>query len=190
MTEVEAIRILESRIKGFAEHVETFVIENYEKLNQPILIVFFKRAANKIKIFDAVNGIDAIAEITYTQHKHKVFISSYEVISEYQQNGLGKLLFNLALAHSDYNGITSVYGHATPINEVKGISSTDKDSYDKIQQVLYKIYEKLGCEFDFYGENNTFSQEWKSGDKFKKIPKEFQKLITEFERLEVKNHTV
>ena len=190
MTELEAIKILEQQIKDLFLDCSTYVVKNHSKLNQPILIVFCRMSANKIKIFDAINGIDPIGEIVYTLHKHRAFISSYEVLSEYQQKGLGKLLFTLALAHADYNGITSIYGHATPINEVNGIDSQDENAYEEIQNILYTIYEKLGCEFDFYGDNNTFSQTWMSGEKFKKIPKEFQKLIKEYEFIKNKEHRI
>lgn len=182
MIESNAVNILEKEIKERLIDSVTYVIKSYPKLNESILIVFFKNSANKIKLFCEGSWMDPIAEITYTQHKGRVFISSYEVLEEYQQKGLGRLLFNLALAHADYNGITSLYGHATPINSVQGINNEEEGAYEKIQEVLYKIYEKLGCKFDFYGDNNTFSQEWKNGDRFNNLPVEFQSLIEEFEK--------
>ena len=179
--ELELIRNLASKIEKLSGGMTTYIIENYSKLNQPILIAFSDGAANKIFIYNTQNGSDAIGRIRYTNRTDKVYISSFEVERKYQQRGLGKLLFNLALAHADYIGVTKAYGHATPINEVLGINSANEDSFEQILQVLFVVYEKLGCKFDFHGENNTFTQLWKSGERFNKLPQDIQNTIKIFE---------
>ena len=91
-------------------------------------------------------------------------------------------MFQFALAHSDLLGATYLYGHADPIDEIKGVS---KYGYKAELMALIEIYKKLGCDFkkisyDEYTDKDTrkFEQTWEKGDKYNSANKNIQKLAT------------
>lgn len=174
MSEVEELEKLQDIIGKINNSVRTYIIFN-RKLNKPFLLAAVTKKSSKISLFAAGFGVSSVATLKYTIKPDRIFISSFEVNKQFQRNGLGKTIFNLALAHGDLEGATNAYGHAMPIDDIKGVPNTE-NYYEATQRVLYKIYEKLGCEFDFYGDNNTFTINWQSGDRFENLQDEFKEI--------------
>ena len=176
MSDIEKLEQLKQAILKINNTVNAYIIFN-KKLNKHLLLAAISKKSSKISLFDASFGITSIGTLKYTVKNDNVFISSFEVNKHFQRKDLGKTMFNLALAHGDLLGATSAYGHAMPIDDIQGVPNTE-NYYEATQRVLYKIYEKLGCEFDFYGDNNTFTINWRSGDRFENLPDEL-KIIAE-----------
>ena len=150
------------------EHVspdQTSVLFKNHKLNKYFLLMSIKGSHDKLMIFDPEDDMFNIATLLYTARGNKAYISSFEVHEEYQQNGFGRLMFEIALTHADILGITHVYGDVDPINNIKGVSGIEGVTFQDEQNALIKIYQKLGCSFDQNTER--FYQKWKSGEKIK-----------------------
>ncbi len=162
---------MDKNLNEFIERIDhvspdqTSVIFKNHKLNQHFVLMSIKGSHNKIMILNPEDDFCDIATILYTARGNKTFISSFEVNEDYQQNGLGRLLFDIALTHADILGITNVYGDADPINNIKGVSNQEGITFEDEQQAIIKIYQKLGCTFE--PESHRFYQEWKSGEKIK-----------------------
>lgn len=159
--------------KNFNEFIErldhisndqTAILFKNSKLNQNFIIMSVKGSHNKIMILNPIDNMNDIATILYTARGHKTFISSFEVNENYQQCGLGRLLFDIALTHSDILGITTVYGDADPINNIKGVSRKPGVSFDDERTAIKNIYQKLGCRIE---NDDRFYQDWKEGEKIK-----------------------
>lgn len=144
---------------------QTSVIFKNHKLNQHFLIMSIKGSQNKITILDPENDFCDIATILYTACGNKAYISSFEVNENYQQNGFGKLLFEIALTHADILGIKLAYGDVDPINTIKGISNVEGYTFEDEYNALITIYQKLNCKYD--QNTNRFYQKWNTGEKIK-----------------------
>ena len=112
---------IETAIKRHFKDVYTEVIK-FKKIDRPLLFVIRKKHDRILKLFDETKGLNEIAVIRYSITKDRVFVSTFEVNKDYQQKGIGKFMFQFALAHSDLLGATYLYGHADPIDEIKGVS--------------------------------------------------------------------
>ncbi len=161
---------MNTNLNEFFEHLEsvlpdqtTIVFKNH-KLNQTFVLMAIKGSHNKIMILDPSDDMSDIATLLYTARGHKTFISSFEVNENYQQCGLGRLLFEIALTHSDILGITTVYGDADPINNIKGVSGEPGISFEDERTAIKTIYQKLGCKIK---NDDRFYQDWKKGEKIK-----------------------
>ena len=139
-----------------------FQNKNFDK---PFLLMAIKGSHHKLLIYDETLDMTQIAEILYAIRGHKVYISSFEVNEDYQQNGIGRLLFNIAATHGDIENATFIYGDADPINNIKGVSDKEGVTFEDEQQTIFKIYQKLGCIVN--PETHGFYQVWKYGDKLK-----------------------
>ena len=103
-------------------------------------------------------------------------LGSAGLLSEFQQNGIGRLLFEIAIAHGNKMGANSLYGYASPTSSIKGVSNNEGTSYDKEQMALIDIYSHLGCEFIKNDDYFKFVKTWNRED-----VKEFEnKEINEF----------
>ena len=162
---------MDKNLNEFIEHIEsvspdqTSVLFKNHKLNQCFLIMSIKGSHNKIMILNPEDDFCDIATILYAIRGNKTYIASIEVNEDYQQNGFGRLLFEIALAHTDLCGLTLAYGDVDPINSIKGVSNVEGTTYEDEKTALIAIYQKLGCTYN--ETTNRFHQKWKSGEKIK-----------------------
>ena len=137
----------------------------HNNFDRPFLLIAIKGSHQKLLIYDELFNMTKVGEILYAIRGHKVYISSFEVNEDYQQNGIGRLLFNLAATHGDIENATFIYGDADPINNIKGVSGQEGVTFEDEQQAIFKIYQKLGCTVN--PETHGFYQVWKLGEKTK-----------------------
>ena len=177
-----------NKIKNCVKDV-TFEIMRNNSLNQDLLFVFLSGATNCILVYDGNHSINEIAEIRYVARNGKCFISTFECDENFQGNGIGKTIFNLALAHADALNIGNAYGYANPTNNIAGVS--EEENFEKEKQALYTIYEKLGCTlkdvevFENRAMEKRFEQTWTHGDKLRNLSKKelvFVKKIVNLEK--------
>lgn len=161
----------EELIKTIKQYVPDAICEKITLayFKDPLLLVAIKGTKQKISIYSSINSVHEIANISYTNNKRVMHLSSFEVEEEHQQKGIGRFLFELATAHVDITGAFYLYGQANPTNNIKGISDSGGDTFKREQKALVRIYERLGCIFK---DDNNFEQSWINGDKIKKIDKQ------------------
>jgi len=166
--------IKESIIRG----VPTAVVgvKKVDKMGKNLLFAAFRKNIWIVRVYDESKGLDEIAEIRYNFNENSIYISSFNVSEEYQQNGIGRMIFEYALAHGDAMGANRVYGTASPTDPFKGISSKDESeyTYDKEVEALKTIYKKFGCRFI---DDENFVKVWEPKSQIAKIDLEFKKMI-------------
>jgi hypothetical protein len=167
---MEKFNKLKQEIKQYNPDALCIVVDD-EKFSTPFMLVSTNNMKQKIMLFDGNNGLNRFAEISYSKPQKGIILATFEVDENYQQQGFGKFLFNLASTHADVLGSTYHAGTAHPTAPIKGVSKPsdhifDDETFDKEQKTINSIYQKLGCTFE--NENDTFfEQHWKSGDKIK-----------------------
>ena len=167
---------METKMRDMATSLEdydfaTMMVEN-KKLGKNLLVAMKKQPKGKIMLFDATRGFDEVATILYNINAKGVYVSEFMVNVEYQQCGLGKYIFCLAMAHGDARGKTQVYGEANPTDPIKGVS--ENGNYETEARTICEIYKKLGCIIE---DGDKFKQEWKQGEILNMLGEEERKLI-------------
>ena len=140
-----------------------------EKLGKPLLFVCFEPNIRTLRVYNSnsLNEEVKVAEIRYRIGEDSVYISSFNVDEKYQQMGIGRTIFEFAMAHGDAKGATKVYGTASPTDPIKGVSDEfDESNYEKEVEALKTIYGKLGCVFI---DSENFVRKWHHGELFDKI---------------------
>jgi len=141
-----------------------------EKLGRSLLFVSYLSNISTFRVYDShyMNGEDKLAEIRYRVGAESVYISSFNVDEKYQQMGIGRAIFEFAMAHGDAKGATRIYGTASPTDPIKGVSDEidDENTYLREMEVLKTIYTKLGCVFI---DKENFVAKWQPGDKIGKV---------------------
>ena len=171
---------IEKSIKNYNPNVFTRIID-FEKLNKSVLFVYSRGASNKVQLFDDVNGLNEIGMIGYSRTDN-TFISALEVKKHYQGNGVGRFLFEFALAHVDMLGVTSAHGEIMPTNDIKGVKPKGKGSHTAHKLKLVEIYKKLGCAIDDIAMDDgypSFTITWEKGERFNNTSIQIQELVTE-----------
>lgn len=153
---------------------QTVVVFKNQKLQQQFILMAIKGIHNKIMLIDELNNMFEFATILYSIHGKKIYLSSFEVNENYQQNGFGRLLFEIAIAHGDILDATEIYGEASPINNIKGVSDAENSTFEDEEKAIFTIYEKLGCKINPL--NHNFYNKWTSGKKFNKPLRLLKKL--------------
>jgi len=110
----------------------------------------------------------------------------FETLPNYQGLGLGKFIFNLALAHADNYELTNAYGFISPTNEIKGVVSEDY-SLENETKTLVDIYKKLGATVDDEGfaKDIVFNLIWQEGDRYNLLNKQQKEFVNQI--LELNN---
>ena len=174
----EKVMSYKSIEQSIRKYIPDAVIDlvNVEKLKKELLFVSTKPNIYSLKVFDEFSGLDQVAEIRYSINGSSVYISSFVVNEEYQQKGIGKMLFEYALAHGDCMGASRIYGTASPTDPFKGVSSKDDSeyTYDKEVITLKAIYKKLGCRFI---DNENFMYTWEQNKKMDKVNPKIKNMI-------------
>ena len=166
---MKILKELENYIKSQNPMVLTATIHN-DKLNRDFLFTYRKSKSHTrfIKIFDVQYGLNEIAEISYSI-TNSTYISTFETKEEFQGNGIGRLMFETALAQSDKLGSTRAHGQASPTNSISGVKHTQGNVEE--QKVINRIYKKLGCTIhneDSQNIDTLFNIDWESGERYNK----------------------
>ena len=173
---------IEKSIKKYNPNYYTNFV-TVDGFSRPLLLVAIKGASRKIKIYDDMRGLDNVAIIRYSMNGDRLFISELEVSFDYQRHGIGKMLLELAIAHGDELGAKSMFCHAFPTAQIKGVSQY---GYKAEVDALTKFYQSAGCQIKRLADNSTkmFVQTWTNGEKIDNAKLNIQILaqsITEHE---------
>ena len=135
-----------------------------------------------------VESSKPISTIEYDLHGDKCYISYFKTDYDYQGKGIGKFLYQLAQAHADKLGLKFSDGYICPVDDIKGVSSDSDDNVEKEFKFLALMYHALGNKIieksNFQGVELTFEDNWKHGQKIKKLDenqKEFLEKMVEYE---------
>ena len=159
-------------------------------LNKELLCVFLPGSSNSILLYDENCGLNNVGEIRYVIRDGKCFVSTFETDKNFQQMGIGRFMFNMALAHADAVGAKTAYGYPNPTNEIMGVSSGEEDMFEKEKQTLLKIYEKLGCKVENISINENAVMEkkfeicWNHGERYGALSKKQQQFVKRVVTLE------
>ena len=157
-------------------------IEN-SKLNKTLLIAVKKGSKSNVLVFEEENGLNEIGSATFTINGRGVYLSKFVVNENFQQNGIGRLMFNLAMACGDKMGRTCIYGEANPTDPIKGVSNQENNTFLKEQEKIRELYECLGCQLN--GEN--FVRNWQSGKILKQSDKQVISLVNKIFEIQPEN---
>lgn len=171
---------IENSIKSIALSAIVNPVQNH-KLGRNILMVNLSGTHSSILIYDETKGMSEIGTMRYTIRGGKVFVSEFEVHEEFQGLGIGRTMFEFALAHGDAMGATYAYGYAKPTNNVKGVSVQGKNMFKEEQKAIMEVYKKLGCSFDNPQNEGTidkiFEQRWLTGEKTGNVSEEIKPIL-------------
>ena len=158
------------------------------------LIITFRYNAKmgricQISLIDGPSTIfEPISFIRYKLRDYGMHISYFKTRYDYQGTGLGKFLYQLAQAHADKLGLKFSDGYICPVDDIKGVSSDSDDNVEKEFKFLALMYHALGNKIieksNFQGVELTFEDNWKHGQKIKKLDenqKEFLEKMVEYE---------
>lgn len=170
---------IEKSIRRYTNDIVTMKVFN-RTLNRELLFVFTSGSSNRVLVYDQFKGLDNVAEINFSARSGKVFITSFVVKMDYQQNGIGKFLLDFALAFGDCLGSEYAYLYANPTDPIKGVS--DKGfNYQKEKEILNTIYERLGfkenLDYKSYLDERLFEQRWLQGEKLKNADKSINDFV-------------
>lgn len=170
---------IEKSIRRYTNDIVTMKVFN-RTLNRELLFVFTSGSSNRVLVYDQFKGLDNVAEINFSARSGKVFITSFVVKMDYQQNGIGKFLLDFALTLGDCLGSEYAYLYANPTDPIKGVS--DKGfNYQKEKEVLNTIYERLGfkenLDYKSYLDERLFEQRWLQGEKLKNADKSINDFV-------------
>lgn len=152
------------------------------KAGRQFLFVCNDGSKSSIRVYDRYSGMQEVAEITYRASSSSCYISAFETMEEYQRLGLGKCIYQMALAHADLLGATEGSCLVNPTNNIKGVSKPLVDCYKEEATALREIYTRLGnsivkCDFGWRA-----SCKWKENEKILELDEKQHALITEFAR--------
>ena len=169
-------------IKQYAKECVFKVIHN-TKIDKDLLFAYIGGAREKIMVYD-ISCEREIARICYALNNKGVYLSEFVVDSEYQQNGIGKTLFDMVGCRGLQLDKKLIYGVASPTDEIKGVSKEEDDTFEEEKKAIVKIYEKLGCEVISDDEDNHFTFKIEKNAKFNKQTVNFIKEIKQLNESE------
>ena len=143
------------------------------KLNKMLLVAVKPLDSSKIMVFCEDYGQLPVAEMSYTVNNQGVYLSHFVVIPKFQQYGIGRLMWNIALTHGDKLNKTCIYGMVGPTDDIRGVSDAPNTSFKIEQDALKNIYVKLGCQID----DDNFFKRWKPGEILKNTNKPIVDLV-------------
>ena len=163
---MEKLSKVEEKIR---EHTTNYVAQRIynDKLDKSFMFVFYPKSHREVVVYDEEANCKEIARVTYNMNGKGTYVSELLVDEEYQQLGFGKFLFSVVIEHSKNLGSKMVYGCASPIDNIKGVSNQGgDDEFEKEKEIVKLIYQKLGCsvekkygdyEFSIKVDNNIIS---------------------------------
>lgn len=122
----------------------TFTEVYVEKANKHFLCAHFKLDDYKMCLFDPKVGPEFICRIDYHFNGLGCHISHFKTFVDYQGKGLGRKVYDLALAHADSVGHRASHGYIMPTGEIKAFSN--RGAYDEYERIEYlkNTYTHLG----------------------------------------------
>lgn len=130
--------------------------------------------------------------VSFTKQK-EYYISHFHTNYDYQGQGIGKYIYQLAQAHMDRTNINNSYGVISPLDDIKGVTKFGIDSDKAERKFLALMYHALGntiIESKYNDKPITkFRDSWTHNQKYEKLDdtqKEFVNSILKFEHL-IKN---
>ena len=174
---------IEKSIKKYTNEAVMGKVYN-EKLRKNVLIVLLYGGSGlKVRVYDETRGLDEIGAMSYSIIGKRMSISSFVVKEDFQRNGIGRLMFEFATAHADFQNVDYLHGVIDPTDPIKGVSSEENFDIEPERNALIKIYKKLGCDVasvNVGGEQKLiFDQTWKHGEKFNSVDAQRRKMIEE-----------
>lgn len=175
------LKELEEKIKAIVPDIpikQVFI----KSANKTFLCACVEGSSSSIRLYDEEHGLNHVASIDYRANTQSCFISSFETMEDMQKLGLGRFVYNMALAHADALGATYSYGIIEPTNNIKGVSKSYKDCREEEIEALKEIYSHLGnsIELSSNGHSLKLSCNWVAGDRIKLLSSAQKKLIKEF----------
>lgn len=172
---------LEEKIKEIVPNIPIKKVY-IKSANKTFLCACVEGATCSIRLYDEDCGLDHVASIDYRPTAQSCFISAFETKEHFQRLGLGRFIYNMALAHADMLGVTYSYGIIEPTNNIKDVSKFYKDCREEEIEALKEIYEHLGNNIEpaQNGESLKLFSNWKSGERIKLLNKAQKELLKEF----------
>lgn len=148
MDKKEILKQIKQEVDNLATYYVFHRIKN-KKLDKNLLIAYLRQNRHQLYIYDEENSAKEIARLQYSFDGRGVFIRDLFVEEDYQQNGIAKLLLDIAMVHGDSQGHSMLYGYASPTAKIKGVGAGYDDlGYANEQMILTDIYTKMGCTFN------------------------------------------
>lgn len=195
----------------YVEKAKTELVVAFSKVEDNI-------RAYKIALLDQKNVLSPVSFIEYQIKDNGIYIATFKTRYDYQGTGLGKYIYQLVQAHADKLGLTHSEGLIWPIANIKAVDGDSYHDFDKQYRFLQLMYHALGNKivkvstkklrgqedldeqiYDFSEDSNTnndddqfsmlqFKDDWKMGDKYKKLNPEQKKFIDKVTKFELKLH--
>ena len=141
--------------------------------------VYIEGTASTIRLYDEEHELKEVAEIRYNIKSNSCYIINFRTIPELQQKGLGRFIFNLALAHADELERISAYGFIAPTDPIAGVSDVKVNCYTEEYAALINIYTQLGNKVNGKEvlDNLIFESKWKQGERMDMLSPHLQTFI-------------
>lgn len=151
----------------------TFTEIYVEKAKKTFLCAHFQLDDYKMCLFDPKEGPYIVSRIDYHFNTLGCHISHFRTEPQYQGKGLGRKVYELALAHADLLGYRESHGYILPTGEIKTLSN--RQAYDEHARLQYlkQVYISLGNEIsplinDVF--EYEFSSNWQPHEQMNKLP--------------------
>jgi len=175
------IKSIKADVDNLSTYNVLYTIQN-KKLKKDLLVAYLRQDKHLIYVYDAEKAAKEIARIRYSFGDMGVFIRELFVEEQYQQNGIAKLLLDIAMIHGDSQGLSMLYGFASPTAKIKGVSEGHNDLGSANEQMaLTEIYTRMGCTFDAQlndiDDDYKFVKRWKPGVEYYLADKKIKMLV-------------
>lgn len=124
------------------------------------------------------------------EKQREYYIAHFHTNYNYQGQGIGKYIYQLAQAHMDCTNINNSYGVISPLDDIKGVTKSGIDSEKAERKFLALMYHALGNTVIETKDNEKpitqFRDSWTHNQKYENLnseQKEFVNSILKFEHL-------
>lgn len=150
----------------------TFSEVYVEKAKKTFLCAHFQLDDYKMCLFDPKEGPYIVSRIDYHFNTLGMHISHFKTESKYQSKGLGRKVYDLALAHADLMGHRESHGYIMPTGEISALSN--RQAYDEYARLEYlkNAYISLGNEVSSLVNDvfeYEFSSKWQPHEQMSKL---------------------
>lgn len=177
------LEILQQQIKSIVPQCPSKIV-HIDKADKDFLCVAVIGHPHSIRLYDEDHGIHEIANIEYNANKVQCYISSFETDENFQSMGLGRYIYNMALAHADMLGATFSSGDINPINNIQALSN--RGIYDREEEIrfLKNAYQNLGNEIekhDYDGFSTyKFTSTWEHGERVAMLDDAQKEIVEDY----------
>lgn len=144
-----------------------------EKAKRHFLCAHFQLDDYKMCLFDPKEGPYIVSRIDYHFNTLGCHISHFKTEVQYQGKGLGRKVYDLAMAHADIMGYRESHGYIMPTGEIKAFSN--RGAYDELDRIEYlkNTYTSLGNKVTALTNDvfeYEFSSKWAPHEQMSKLP--------------------